>query len=93
MEQGKTDELQRRVDEVLVNVWDPIGVCGRPGACDEYSSYSKTITRMLAEGRDAYAVAKYLEKIESGMLALPANSVRLQKVVDMLLALRDAVEQ
>lgn len=40
-------ELQRRVDEVLFYVWDPIGVSDEPFARGEYESYVPGIATLV----------------------------------------------
>lgn len=42
-------ELDKRIDEVLFYVWDPIGVSDIPEARGEYSSYTMTILKYAVE--------------------------------------------
>ena len=86
------EELRKRVDQVLWNVWDPIGVNSSPEARDEYRSHTKKVAEMLNNGRDAYAVADYLRQLESGWLG-SANEQRLSKVVSLLFSHKDEVER
>ena len=49
MNKEKLRELERRIDEVLFYVWDPIGVSDTPAARGEYSSYTMTILKYVLE--------------------------------------------
>lgn len=85
MKSSKREELERRIDEVLFYLWDPIGVCPNPRTRDEYRSYVRTISDMLNEGRDAFKIFSYLCELESGMLGIPANEGRAMTVATVLL--------
>lgn len=89
MKQAAFNKLKEQVNDILFNEWDPIGVNSNPEVDDEYKSHAKKVSGMLRDSRDAFAITKYLGEIESGMLSLPENKIRLQKVVNLLLELRD----
>lgn len=42
--------LYRRIDEILRNDWDPIGVSGIPEARDEYYDYLPIVFRLVLGG-------------------------------------------
>jgi hypothetical protein len=86
------DELERRIDEVLFYIWDPIGVGPNPDARTEYRSYAKTILKFLSDNPDRHAVQKYLCEIEAGMLAQPANERRAEEVVELIMSHKKAIE-
>lgn len=92
MRKFKADELERRIDEVLFYIWDPIGVSPDPNARSEYSSYAQTLLEMLNDGRDAFSISSYLCEIESGMMSLPADEKRAQAVAKLLFDHREAIE-
>jgi len=85
MSKDQFERLVAKVDNILFETWDPIGVGGSPDASDEYTPYARKIACMLIERRDAFAIAKYLRQLESGMLALPAKEKRIKKVVRLIL--------
>lgn len=58
------EELRKRVDQVLVDLWDSIGVNSSPDARDEYRSHTEQVVEMLSAGRDAYAVTDYLRQLQ-----------------------------
>jgi hypothetical protein len=45
MELDALEEFNRRADEVLHYLWDPIGVAGEVMACDEYMGYVPKLRR------------------------------------------------
>lgn len=62
MNKQKLRELERRIDEVLYYVWDPIGVSDTPAARGEHSSYTMTILKYVLE-EDLNKVAGQLSRI------------------------------
>jgi|LakMenE18May11ns_1017448.scaffolds.fasta_scaffold9685111_2 hypothetical protein len=92
MNSFKTEELERRIDEVLFYFWDPMGVSPEPKARGEYRSYARKIYEMLKDGRDAFKISSYLCELESGMLAKPPNEDRALTVAKLLLDHQEAIE-
>ncbi len=50
MDRETSSALVARVDSVLWEVWDPIGVNDAPEARDEYTSYAPAIAQLLRTG-------------------------------------------
>lgn len=80
-------ELIARVDEVLYQEWDPIGVNGDPDTWDEYSSYAPGLLR-YAMGGDPDVVADQLAKIAKEFMGLSRGDRNhdvetAQKLVDI----------
>jgi hypothetical protein len=92
MQKFPKDELLRRIDEVLFYIWDPIGVGPDPNARREYSNYSKIILNMLDSGRDKKSIINYLMEAETGLLSLPANQLKCEKVAELIFKNRDAID-
>jgi hypothetical protein len=59
--------------------WDPIGVNGIPEAQDEYDGYLAPLIEMLSGGADARDVARYLAKVQTEQMGLPATSEELHE--------------
>ncbi|HEY0155347.1 MAG TPA: hypothetical protein VGB92_25255 [Longimicrobium sp.] len=58
---GELDEaLIARVDSVLWEVWDPIGVNDAPEARDEYTSYAPDIAHLLRSGASDAEIERHL---------------------------------
>lgn len=80
--------VHNRVDEILYYVWDPIGVAGAASARDEYSSHVPTVVKMLFDGADAGAIARYLGQVESesmGLSMVDPSGKRRQRTVEVLI--------
>lgn len=89
---AKLRELERRIDEVLYYVWDPIGVSDEPCARAEYSSYTMTILKYVLS-EDLQKIAHHLKRIELDSMGLTSNSERNLMVANRLLEYKSAVEE
>jgi hypothetical protein len=61
-------EIQRRIGDLLLRHWDPIGVKDEPKAQAEYDSYVGGVYRLLVSGASAKEIAKHLVDIETRQL-------------------------
>lgn len=93
MEKRAPNELEKRVDEVLYYVWDPIGVSESPYARSEYRPYVPTVLRRLTDGYSAAKIADYLCRIESESMGLSPNKERAIKAANILLEGKSAIEE
>lgn len=57
-------EIRRRIRQVLMGQWDPIGVSEIPEAADEYDGYIGDIYELLKQGASTRDISTYLLKIE-----------------------------
>lgn len=78
----------RAINAILWRDWDPIG-CGVPE--DEYESYVWPVYRLLINNAPREAIADYLRETADQATSVAVPEIRLQLVVDKLLAL--GVEQ
>ncbi len=85
--------LQRRVDEVMHYMWDPIGVAAYPGARSEYESYVPQVLGLLLSGAGEAEIAKHLTGIESLQMGLAPMDSRAAEVAAVLIGYRDWVGQ
>lgn len=92
MNKEKIRELERRIDEVLFYVWDPIGVSDTPAARSEYSSYTMTILKCVLDG-DIKKIAVQLGKIESTSMGLATNETKNLEIAELLLDFKYAVDK
>ena len=51
MSNFQENELERRVDEVLFYIWDPLGFKGEPFARTEYRNYVEEVLICLQESK------------------------------------------
>ena len=89
--QPEQKELQRRTDEVLHYVWDPIRVSTIPEARDEYSGYVLQILGLLVSKASAEKIAARLTEIATEQMGLSANPANDLKVAELLVQWRDAI--
>lgn len=89
---SKRQELERRIDEVLFYVWDPIGVSDTPAARGEYSSYTMTILECVLD-EDIKKIAEQLGKIESTSMGLATNETKNLEIAELLLDFYCAVDK
>jgi hypothetical protein len=88
-----SNELHRRVDEVLFYVWDPIGVSPEPCARAEYENYVLEVLAKLEETSNAVSISKHLAAIVRNNMGLPPDTHRCDAVAELLLEHKRAVEQ
>lgn len=90
-----SSNLEKRVDEILFHVWDPIGVSHAPEARDEYSGYVPQVLRILQSGSAVGQVAgplrEYLRSLEVDGMGLTDDArarcrreVAIQELVALL---------
>ena len=61
-------DIQRRIGEVLLRNWDPIGIKDVPQAQDEYDAYIGGVYRLLVSDATAKEIAQHLVDIETKQL-------------------------
>lgn len=88
----KLKELERRIDEVLFYVWDPIGVSDTPAARGEYSPYTITILKCVLD-EDIKKIAAQLGEIESSSMGLTTNETKNSEIAELLIDFKYAVEE
>jgi hypothetical protein len=89
-------ENRRRVRQVLMEHWDPIGVQDAPAACDEYDRYVGEVYVMLMDDRASEAaINAYLFKAATEYMGLSPSghqSTAAAKTASILVALRPEFE-
>ena len=86
-------EYQKRIREILMREWDPIGVSDIPAAEDEYDSYIPHIYHQLIHHDSEEQLFENLWKIETDYMGLFGNRSETEKVVTSLVKLRDEMEK
>jgi hypothetical protein len=81
--------LERRCEEVLHYVWDPIGVSHEPGARDEYSGYVPHLCALLRDGATQDDVAAYLDSAVGAAMGLEPDAGRAADAAALLIKWRD----
>jgi hypothetical protein len=93
MERFAQNELEKRVDEVLFYVWDPIGVKDEPYARAEYRSYVTSVLGLLENGKTANEIADYLCQIESEAMTLMPNKNNAFEAAQILIKHKEAIDK
>ena len=83
----QTRTLHRRIKEILLLEWDPIGIASMQGAQDEYDSYIPRISAMLIARKPVHEVFEYLLWVETQHMGLASDRQRTQHVAEMLVTL------
>lgn len=93
MERFATNELEKRVDEVLFYVWDPIGVNGTPYARAEYRTYVTSVLGHLEHNKSAIEIADLLCSIESDSMGLTPNKGNALNASNVLIEHKEAIDE
>ncbi len=86
-------ELQKRVDEVLYYVWDPIGVSNEPCARGEYDSYVPQVLKLVLENDSIEPISEYLANIATAQMSLSADPNRCDRAAELLLQHKKAIRE
>lgn len=70
MEITQTNELGRRVDEVLFYIWDPFGFNSEPFARTEYRSYVEEVLSCLQDAKSSDEITDLLIDIVENRMGL-----------------------
>jgi len=82
---GELDQaLITRVDSVLWEVWDPVGVNDAPEARDEYTSYAPDIAQLLRTGASDAEIERHLATIVLDMGMSWVNPDRARRTLAAL---------
>lgn len=65
--------LYNRLDEILWNDWDPIGVSSIEEARDEYYGYLPEVFHMVIEGAPTSRIAAYLQWVATERMGLQSS--------------------
>ncbi len=70
MNNGQPSELERRVDEVLFYMWDPLGFKDEPYCRNEYRSYVQEVFSCLEQSKSSIEVENLLIDIVENRMGL-----------------------
>jgi hypothetical protein len=86
-------ELERRCEEVLHYVWDPIGVAGEPGARDEYVGYFPHVCALLRNGATEDDIIRYLGSAVGEAMGLEPDTNGTARAATILIQWRDWLDE
>ncbi len=93
MERFASNELEKRVDEVLYYVWDPIGVNEEPYARAEYRSYVTSVLGHVVNGKSEIEISDLLCGIESESMGLTPNKKNALRAAAVLIKHKEAIDE
>jgi len=82
------DELWPRVRQVLMEQWDPIGVCGEPNATNEYDSYIPKIKALIRAGVSVGTIVDQLDGIATERMGFTSHPEICREAAESLAKLR-----
>lgn len=93
LQEFEPNELEKRVDEVLFYIWDPIGVSPEPFARAEYRSYVVSVLGMVEDNKSTTEIADYFCNIESESMGLSTNKERAYVAAELLKQNKEAIDE
>jgi hypothetical protein len=77
-------ELYKRIDEILWEDWDPIGVNNFENSRDEYQTYVPQAFRLALENADVSEIAEYLNQVATETMGLQSNLDHCTKIAKVI---------
>lgn len=87
MKEITVQTLHRKIREVLLKEWDPIGIQDIPEAQDEYDDYVRDVYSILIFRKPVSEMLEYLLWLETEHMGLTADKQRAQSIAEKLIAL------
>lgn len=84
---NEMNELLKGVRQVLLNVWDPIGIRDVPDAQDEYDDYLIPVLQALRNGAEVPELSALLIRIVEEQIGLSADAGQSWQAAEQLYAL------
>jgi hypothetical protein len=84
IDKTESRRIRTEIRDVLLQVWDPIGVRDEPNAQDEYDSYVPGIFELLTAGASDECLGKHLLRIVNEQMELPANGENMENTIAAL---------
>lgn len=80
----KQKQLYNRIDEILWNDWDPIGI-NDTEISDEYQGYIPHIFSLVTQNADKIKIAEHLYRLETIDLGLSGNNKRCEEIAKKII--------
>lgn len=84
---SESPDLIMQIRNILLNVWDQIGVRDVPQAHDEYDIYTRSVLSVLRDGADTAHLQRLLSQITEEEIGLPASAGRSLETAKQLCTL------
>ena len=86
----RTKLLHKKILNILLKEWDPIGIQDVPEAQDEYDAYVVSMYKLLVSHKPEHEIFDYLWWVETQHMGLPGDMQRTKAVAKQLAALIDS---
>lgn len=87
------NKLYKRIDKILWEDWDPIGVNNYKSARDEYQSYLPQVFRLAAEDAEVSKIAESLNLIVTDSIGLQSNINHCTEIAKLIKLARNEIYQ
>lgn len=77
-------ELYKKIDEILWNNWDPIGVNDIEAIRNEYKSYVPYIVNLKVRGADIIKITNHLFQLESVTMGMVGSKDRCKEIAQKI---------
>ena len=81
------EKLWIDIRTILMEHWDPIGVCGESNATDEYDNYIPKIKALLKDQASVEAIMDYLDWVASERMGFTSQREKNRPAADRLIAM------
>jgi len=82
--------LYKKIDEILWEDWDPIGVNDVEYVRNEYQGYTPQLFSLKTQGANKTEIAEYLYKLETVEIGVTGNIEHCEKVAQKIIDLKPA---
>lgn len=87
------NELEKRIDEVLYYVWDPMGVADEPYARNEYCDYVPEILALVMDKSSVETISSYLSDIVRDNMGLSPDEEDSLHAAELILEYKKAIDE
>ncbi|MBZ5525598.1 MAG: hypothetical protein LAP21_25530 [Acidobacteriia bacterium] len=84
IDKDESRRIRIEIRNVLLKVWDPIGIKGEPNAQDEYDSYLAGVYGLLAGDAADDDIKEHLRRIVTTRMRLPEDQHSVAETVRAL---------
>lgn len=84
IDKPESRRVRREIRNVLLKVWDPIGIMDEPSAQDEYDSYLGGVFELLVRDASDDDIREHLQGIVTTQMGLAVNHFRVAETVKAL---------
>ena len=90
---SEQNKLYKRIDNLLWEDWDPIGVNDHESARDEYQSYLPQVFRLVNEGAKISEIADYLDTIVTESIGLQSDLKHCTEIAKLIKSEQNEIYQ